>query len=251
MSATMMPPGAPVAPMQPPPPAMVPNPAYQQWLQAKQAHDAIVAQNQQNQQAFDAAVALIKQDGVKGFRLDIEADSTVAADEMAEQASRTDFLGKFVPLMEQIVPVAQGNPPMASLAKEIVLFAVRGFKVARTMEEAVEKAFDAIAQMPPNPKISGQQPAKGGTQQNPAIEAAKVQADVHDTETKAQTDRLAIEQKQQQADVEAQIQRERMQAESAKDAADLMMERARLASQHQLGESKMLAQQARSTSGLV
>ena len=41
--------------------------------------------NAQKQQAFDEACALIKSDGLHGFKLDIEADSTIAPDEDAER----------------------------------------------------------------------------------------------------------------------------------------------------------------------
>lgn len=131
-----------------------------QWQQQVQQIQAIQQANQQKQAEFEAACALIREDGVHGFKIDIEADSTIAPDEQAEKAARTEFLRQFVPLMEQIVPIAQGNPPLAALAKEIALFGVRGFPVARSLEETIEMAFDAIAKMPPV-----QQPgAKGGKQ---------------------------------------------------------------------------------------
>lgn len=232
----------PAQPGMPPQQVMAPNPAFQQW-------QALVQANQQEQQKFDAAVALIKKDGVHGFRLDIEADSTVAADEMAEQAARTEFLGKLVPLMQQVVPISQGNQAMAKLAKEITLFAVRGFKVARTMEEAIEEAFDALAGMPPNPQVTGH--GKQGPTQNPQIEAAKVQADMHDTDTKAQTERMGIMQKQQQADQEMQLERDRMAAEAQHNATQVVLEQAKLASAHRLGEARMMNQEMHATNGMV
>lgn len=145
-------------PAQPPQaPQPQPNPAFAQWQQQSQAAKAIQAKNQQMQQQFDAAVALIKQDGVYGFRIDIEADSTIAPDEQAEKQARTEFLHEFVPFMQQLVPIAQGNPEMSELAKQFALFAVRGFRVARPLEESVEQAFDALAKMPPHPTQQGKQ----------------------------------------------------------------------------------------------
>jgi hypothetical protein len=170
-----------------------------QFQQAQQQAQAIQQANQQKQSEFAAACALIREDGVHGFKIDIEADSTIAPDEQAEKAARTDFLGKFIPMMEQVIPIAQGNPPMAALAKEITMFVLRGFHVARSLEEAFEAAFDAIAQMPPNPKMTGADKKGAAAGQNPQVEQAKIAADVHDTQTKAQTDQMAIAQKAQQA----------------------------------------------------
>lgn len=159
-------PGGPPPPQQPPDPQVM---AYQQavakWQQMVQQVQAIEAANKQKQDQFDQAVQLIKDDGIHGFRIDIEADSTIAPDEQAEKKARTEFLSEFVPLMQQIVPMAQGNPALASLAKEVALFGVRGFPVARSLEETIEKAFDAIAGMPPHP--SQQPQGKGSPSDSP------------------------------------------------------------------------------------
>lgn len=247
MSATMQPPpGAPPAP----PPSMVPNPVFAQWQQLQQAAQAIQQANAQKQQQFDAACALIKSDGVRGFKLDIEADSTIAADEQAEKAARTEFLQQMIPMLEQVVPLAQGNPPLATLAKEMSLFAVRGFRVARTLEEAFENAFDAIAKMPPNPKVSGQGGKPGAPPPNPQLEQAKVAADVHDTQMKAQTDQLAIAQKAQEAADQMQIERERAASEAQHNQADLMIRTAELHQRGALEQARTLRTDAASTRGM-
>jgi hypothetical protein len=121
----------------------------EQYQQAVAARNQVIASNQQKQQQFDAAIALIKRDGIHGFRIDIEADSTIAPDEQAEKASRTDFIQKFVPFLEQVVPFAQGNKAGAAFAKSITLWVVRAYRVARPLEEDIENFFDALAQAPP------------------------------------------------------------------------------------------------------
>lgn len=231
-------PGVPPA-MPPPDPAMA---AYQQALAAAQQ---VVQQNQAKQKQFDDAVALIKSDGVRGFRLDIEADSTIAPDEMAEKQARVEFLQQMVPLMGQIGPIAQGNPAMASLMKEVALFAVRGFRVARTLEEAFEKAFDVIGAMPPQP------PKNAGKMENPAIEQAKIAADVHDTQMKTQTEQMAISQRAQAAAEQAQVARERAQAEDLHSNADLALRGAELHQRGLLEAARTLKTEASSTRGLV
>jgi hypothetical protein len=238
MSTTLSPPPGPAPGAPQAPPGMMLNRAYAQWAQQQQKVQAIQAVNQQRQQQFEAAVALIKKDGMHGFRLDIEADSTIAPDEEAEKRSRIEFMQQFVPLMEQIVPIAQGNPPLASLAKEVTLFAMRGFRVARPLEETVEEAFDAIAQMPPNPKVSGAQ-GKGGTQQNPAVEQAKIAADVHDTQMKAQTDMAAIAQKQQAAQIQASMAAQRDATEDQHNQAQLALEAEKLAQTERLEQARV------------
>src|SRR6185437_11966829 len=119
-------------------PAMMVNPAFQQWLQMKQAWDA---ENQKRQQQFEQACAIIKADAAHSFKIDIEADSTVAADEQAEKASRVEFLEGITPFLEVVVPALMSNPALAPLAKELGMFAVRAYPASRSLEDAFETAF--------------------------------------------------------------------------------------------------------------
>lgn len=238
------------------PPGPQPNPAFAQWMQANQQRQAIIAQNAQKQAQFDAACALIRADGVRGFKLDIEADSTIAPDEQAEKQSRIEFLQQIVPFMEQIVPIAQGSPEMSELMSEIAMFAVRGFRVARTLEESFEKAFKVLGTMPKPP------PKGQGAQQNPQVEMAKVQADVQDTQAKTQASALdtqaktqiaqaTLAQKEQQANQQMQMAQMRFQAEQEHSAAQLAMENEKMHSTERLQSARMLNTEARGTGSLV
>lgn len=239
------------------PPGAVPNPAYAQWQQANQQRQAVVQANAAKQAQFDAACKLIRDDGVRGFKLDIEADSTIAPDEQAEKQARIDFLEKIVPLLEQIVPMSQGNPPLAKMSSEVVMWAVRAFRVARTLEEAFEQGFAAIAQMP-------RVPPKGstGAQQNPQIEQAKVQADVEnthaqtqadiqDTQTKAAIAQATLAQKNQQATMQMEMERERLEAEMQHNQAGLALEAEKIRSGERVQNARATASEARGAGGLV
>jgi hypothetical protein len=243
--------------------------AMAQWQQQAQKVQAIVAANAQKQAQFDAAVALIKQDGVHGFRIDIEADSTIAPDEQAEKTSRTQFMQQFVPFMETLVPIAQGNPAMADLAKEFALFVVRGWRVARSLEETIGKAFDEVAQMPPNPKATGQDGKQAG---KPGADPAELAAKVHETETRAatetqtaQVDAAAQTQKSSDAVTIAreknttalmiqnqkdQLAREQTAAEQPHKIAQVVLEGKRVDTQERIADARETAAAARSASGL-
>lgn len=222
MSGFAPPPAPGMPPQSGPPPGFQANPAYAEWLKEAQRVQAIEAENARKQTQFDAAIELIRKDGIHGFRLDIEADSTIAPDENAEKQARVEFLQQMVPLLEQVVPIAQGNPPLAALAREITMFAARGFKVSRPLEESLEAAFDAIAKMAPNPKFSGQGEQKAGA--DPKIEAAKIAASSQDAQTKAETDRMAIAQKAASDQQAAALAAQKLQFEAAKAQQDAQFE---------------------------
>jgi hypothetical protein len=231
-------------PQQGPPPAQ-PNPAYAQWQQMAQKAQTVQQANQKLQQQFDAAVALIKQDGVYGFRIDIEADSTIAPDEQAEKASRTEFLKEFVPFMEQLVPIAQGNQTMAELAKQFALFAVRGFRVARPLEESVEAAFDALAQMPPHPT---QQPKQSTSNvDSPADLALRAHETDAKTQIAQQSNAIKAEQVQNQA-VEAA---ERLRIEEQENHRNAGLESAKAVDEAIFRRERASAMDARSAKALI
>src|SRR6185437_14234586 len=206
--------------------------AYQQqmqaWQQQVQQIQGVIAQNQQKQQQFDQAVQLIKQDGVHGFRIDIEADSTIAPDEQAEKNSRTQFMQQFIPFMETVVPIAQGNPAMAEMAKEMTLFVVRGWRVARPLEETIEKAFAEIAGMPQNPKATGQDKAPAGKQSDPAAIAAQVHETQTDAAVQAQKSSDAVQIAHEKNVTAMWIQNAKSQQAMDQEATSIPIEHAKL-----------------------
>ncbi len=232
-------------------PQMVPNPEFAQWQKVAQARAAVIARNAAKQKQFDEAVALIRKDGVTGFRLDIESDSTIALDEAQERTDRTEFIAALMPLLQQVVPVAMGNAQAAEFGKQLVLFGTRAFPVARGLEEGIEQMFDALAAMPPPPpKGAGKAPA------DPAIEKAKIDADVQNVRTqsatdaliasgKEQTQRLAIAQKAQQAQGQERIAAAKMASEEQRSMVDLAIQASEAQGRQDMAQHKAAADVAK------
>lgn len=213
--------------------AMVPNPALaqyqqqygpaiqqfqqaqQQYQQAMQAIQAVTQANQQLQQQFDAAVALLKDKHKEGFRIDIEADSTIALDEAQDKQDRTEFVAKLLPMMQEVMPIAQGNPAIADMTKELVMFAVRGFRVARTLEEVIEKAFAAIGKMPPKTD-----PHQAEAQ----ADQMKAQVEIKDTQAKAQTEAMKDQAQDQREQEDLAFREKELQQTGALEAGRLMVD---------------------------
>jgi len=108
--------------------------------------------------------AVLRENGARCFRIDIETDSTIKADQDAEKAARTEFLtaaGGFIQQAAQI-PV----PELQPLLMQMLQFGVAGFKVGREMETEFKVTMDALKQ-------KAEQPLE--PQPDPAIEQAKAQ----------------------------------------------------------------------------
>src|SRR4029077_12021021 len=94
----------------------------------------------------------------------------------AEQAQRTGFMQQFVPFLEQIIPICMGNPALADLGESMTLFVMRPFKVARTLEEDVTKAFEALKKMPPLPPKGAASGKGADSPQDLAVRSQDTQA---------------------------------------------------------------------------
>lgn len=211
-----MPGQPPQAPQPQPDPAVV---AYQQamaqWKQMAAQVQQVQAQNAELQKQFLAAVDMLKKDAAHDFKIDIEADSTIAVDEDADKKSRTEFLGAVIPLLEQVVPLAQGKPEMANLMKEIVMFGIRGFRVARTLEETFEKALDAIGQLQPPQPEGGDKGAAPSKPDNSQAENA-LDAKAIDSKTQLGMQANAIKDKQVTGELALGAAREQRESEDAR-----------------------------------
>jgi hypothetical protein len=230
----------PVAPLppRPLPPVLLPDgvsggreppvlAAYQQalidWQQTARQIEAALAANRAKQQQFEAAVSLIRHDGAHGFRIDIESDSTIAPDEQAEKQARVEFLQQMVPLLGQVVPLAAGNPALAAVCREIALFAARGFRVARTLEESIERAFDAIAKMPAGA------PAAAAAEHDARPADLAMRAREIESKTGVEREKNAIAAAKAAGD--HQLAQARLATESAAEGARLAIEAERLATE--------------------
>lgn len=197
-----------------------------QMMQYMQTVGPLVAENQKATQQFQGAVQLLKRDVAHDFRVDIEADSTVAADEQADKASRVEFLTAMGPLLAQLVPFAKGNPAFAGLSKDLCLFAVRGFRVGRPLEESFETAFDQIGKMPPEQQ-GGDAKSGAPTQPDPAS-IMDAQTNAQSAQSKAKNDQANAFIKAQQVAGQQKINERRQQADAAYQAGQLAINAERL-----------------------
>jgi hypothetical protein len=157
---------------------------------------------EQDQALVDDAIQMIRDDRARSFNVDIETDSTVAADEQADKESRIEFMTALTSFMQQWGPMVAQAPELLPLAQEALLFAVRGFKVGEQLESAIEQTMQALSQRAQVP----QQP-----QQPDPTEVVKAEAE----KMKAEAGVMQAQTSLQEAQVEAQSLPLRLQGEVA------------------------------------
>lgn len=83
-------------------------------------------------------VALMRDDASRNFAIDIETDSTIAADEQAEKETRIEMLTSVTDYLGTAMEVIQNYPAAAPLMQTMLLFMVRSFKHGRQLEEEIQ-----------------------------------------------------------------------------------------------------------------
>ena len=109
-------------------------------------------QLQQLQQQFQQfqvnaqVLQILKDERTRGFRIEIETDSTIEPDEQAEKQARAEFIQTVGGFMREALPAVQANPVLAPMAGQMLLFLVRGFRVGRELEDVIEQAMGQIGE---------------------------------------------------------------------------------------------------------
>jgi hypothetical protein len=123
---------------------------------------------------WEEVEALLKNPVLREFRIDVETDSTIRTDEDADRAARMDFIEAVGKMITEASSVPHSMIPAAG---ELILFGIRGFKVARNLERVFEDAIDQLKDQPapPNPEMIKAQMDQQTAQ---AVAQTKAQADI-------------------------------------------------------------------------
>lgn len=179
-------------------------------------------------EVFDAAVQVLKSDKLRGYKINIETDAMVLADQQQEQKNRTDFIAAITQFLQQAVPAAMQLPDIAPVLMEIMMFGVRGFKTGRALEAVLEQASSDLANMKKN---------QAPPPPDPAMEKAK--ADIEIAKAKLQLEQQKMQFEQQQAMAQAEAERALALSQQQTEQARAAAEQAKIA-----GDSQIKAQSA-------
>ena len=203
-------PGQPPQPQQPPPnPALVLGPPPPPPDPKKLAL--------MSQPSWDEVMALLQDEPARGFRIDIETDSTVASDEQQEQESRMAFADTVGKLMEGAMQVVKEVPQLAPAMAETVMMVLRSFKVGRSTESAFQRAMDKLSAMGDQPAPPKPDPEQIKAQGAIQLQQAKLQGDMQ-----LQQAKVAAEKEIEQVKAQAAIQIE--QATQAAQTKQMQMQ---------------------------
>jgi hypothetical protein len=208
-----MPPGMPTQPAPPQAPPVAPG------LPMPPPPDPMQMATQQAIQRIDSAIELLRNERLRGFRVDIEVDSTIFGDAAQEKGDRTEFIKEVTSYLQNSLAMSAQVPEITPLLGKLLQFGVRGFRVGRDLESSIEEFCDQAT------KIAKQRQAEAKAQPNPEQIKAQAQAMQAQATMKSADARAKSDQAKSQADIQgAQIEAHSNQMEQQSEMARQTME---------------------------
>jgi hypothetical protein len=204
---------APSAPSGAAPGVAAPNPQMIFAAQMAAYQQAVQAHEMQKMLLIKKAIDLLRQDKLRGFRIDIETDSTINQEATEDKRAVTEFIAATTQFLEQAFPIGAQVPDAVPMLGKMLLMGVRRFKAGRDLESTIE---DFVEKMEKDAQQKANSPpAPNPEQQKAMVELqttqAKAQAEVQKAQidAKASAEDNARDMAAKQAD--AELNRQKMQ----------------------------------------
>ena len=162
------------------------------------------------EQVWERIVRMLRDDRSRGFRIDIETDSTVEAESGEESERRVAFIDSAANLMERALPMVQFDRNLAPLVGEMLLFGVRSFRAGRPLEGAFEDLTRKLEQAAAEPPPEGPSPEE----QKMQLEQQKAELEMQGMQQELEIKRMEAGMGLQAKQAEAQITLQTKQSEA-------------------------------------
>lgn len=195
----------------------------------------VEAMGQEFQQIFPKAVALLKDEPIRNYQIDIETDSTIVSDEQADKESAREFVTALGSLLKESLPILANAPEWTPVFGEAINMVSRRYRAGRTMENDIEKAVEATVAraqqaQQAGPGQQGPDPRAIEAMQRQQIEQAKLaqrgQKDAAELQLKQAVAGAELDLKRAELAQDGAIAERKIQADMAVKAADIEAEQA-------------------------
>jgi len=153
----------------------------------------------QDKQLIPQAIALLRDQASKNFRIEVTSDSMIYQDEQQEKQDRVAFLAAVGQYLQMAMPAAQAAPELVPMLVEMLKFGVTAFKAGKQLEGIIDETADKLRE---TAKQQAQQP------QQPPVELQKIQM-----EQQAEMQKLQMQAQIEQAKIRGQMELEKAKQE--------------------------------------
>jgi len=153
----------------------------------------------QDKQLIPQALALLRDEASKNFRIEVTSDSMIYQDEQAEKQDRIAFLAAIGSFMQSALPAAQASPELTPMLCEMLKFGVTAFKAGKQLEGIIDQTADDLRK---------QYEMTKGQPKAPPVEIQKAQM-----AQQAEMQKLQMQAQIEQAKLQGQMQLEKAKQE--------------------------------------
>ena len=183
----------------------------------------------EDQALVPQAIAMLKDNPMRTFRIEVATDSMLYQDEQQEKEDRVAFLGAVGQFLERATQASQGMPPEATpLLMDLLKFGVTGYRVGRVLEGEFDNVADAIKEQAKQPKQPKQDPemmkiqmeaqARQAELQNETqMREHEIQLEAQKQEAQAQND---MKERQHKAELDQALEKQRLEFDAWKTKLD-------------------------------
>jgi len=139
-------------------------------------------------QFVEPAIALLKDEALAQYRINVEADSMAALDWAAERDAAVQFMQGLGAFISQVAPMAQQVPEAGPYLLRLMQWAVSKFRVSTQIESILDQAVAGMQQQLMAPKQQGPSPEQMIEQAKLQIEAEKIKSNERIAAMEAQSD---------------------------------------------------------------
>ena len=153
----------------------------------------------QDKQLIPQAIALLRDEAAKNFRIEVTSDSMIYQDEQQEKSDRIAFLSAVSQFMQSALPAAAQSPELTPMLCEMLKFGVTAFKAGKQLEGIIDQTADDLRK---------QYEASKGQPKQPPVEIQKAQM-----AQQAEMQKLQMQAQIEQAKLQGQMQLEKAKQE--------------------------------------
>jgi hypothetical protein len=157
----------------------------------------------EDKQLIPQAIALLRDQAAKNFRIEVTSDSMIYQDEQAEKQDRIAFLSAVGSFMQTALPAAQASPELTPMLCEMLKFGVTAFKAGKQLEGIIDQTADDLRKQYEQSK---------GQPKPPPVEIQKVQMQQQGEQQKLQF-QAQLEQQKMQMQMELEKAKQEYQAQ--------------------------------------
>lgn len=172
---------------------------------------------------------LLRQDTVRGYRIDIESDSHIRGDLMRSQQQMALFLQGIAQYVQAVGPLVQQGAMPPDIAIDILGAFCRHFKLGKQAEDTLDQWVDRVKSMSSQPQEQKPDPAEAKAAMDQQLMQQKLQLGQANAETKMRGLQMEDQAKQAQFARDMQL----MEAKGQHEQAKLEREREEFFLEHQ------------------